>query len=94
MNITKLDLAHELKKNSLAPITIMEYQSIIEAFLFIITSHLKAGDKIELRGFGVFKVKDRKPRPARNPKTGAVVMLPERKVPVLRFSKLPRYAND
>jgi len=45
-----------------------------------ITGALAAGDTVELRNFGVFKVKTRKPRIGRNPKTGVTVSIPERKV--------------
>ncbi len=44
------------------------------------------GKKIELRGFGVFKQKSRRPRMARNPKTGEVVPLEKRFVPVFKPS--------
>ncbi len=45
-----------------------------------ITGALAAGKTVELRNFGVFKVKTRKPRIGRNPKTGVTVSIPERKV--------------
>ena len=45
-----------------------------------ITNALAAGKTVELRNFGVFKVKTRKPRIGRNPKTGVTVSIPERKV--------------
>ena len=45
-----------------------------------ITDALAAGNTVELRNFGVFKVKTRKPRIGRNPKTGVTVAIPERKV--------------
>lgn len=61
MNITdKLDLACDLRRTCKVPLTIPEYQSVIETTLFIIREHLKAGDKIELRGFGSFQVVQRK----------------------------------
>ena len=41
---------------------------------------LREGKTIELRNFGVFKVKSRRPRIGRNPKTGDTVPIPERKV--------------
>jgi len=44
----------------------------------VIFDALKAGNKIEIRNFGVFKVKRRKRRIGRNPKTGDVVPVPER----------------
>jgi nucleoid DNA-binding protein len=48
---------------------------------------LRQGRHIEIRGFGTFKVAVRKPRTARNPRTGETVPLPERKVPVFKVSR-------
>jgi len=48
------------------------FDTIVEA--------LSKGDTVELRNFGVFKVKVRKPRVGRNPKTGATVPIPEKRV--------------
>lgn len=41
---------------------------------------------VEIRGFGTFRVRDKRPRPARNPKTGAIVMIPARRVFLFRYS--------
>jgi integration host factor subunit beta len=43
---------------------------------------------LEIRGFGTFKVKERKARMARNPRTGDAVPVPARKVPVFKVSKM------
>jgi integration host factor subunit beta len=48
---------------------------------------LSTGKHIEIRGFGTFKVKDRRSRVARNPRTGDPVNVPARKVPVFKVSK-------
>jgi len=48
---------------------------------------IKRGERIELRGFGSFEVRERKPRLARNPKSGAAVKLQERKVPFFKTGK-------
>jgi len=53
---------------------------VVQKMLDHITAALMSGKTIELRNFGVFKVKNRKPRIGRNPKTGATVSIPERKV--------------
>ncbi len=47
---------------------------------------LVEGDKVELRGFGSFKVKSRRSRVARNPRTGASVMVPAKQVPYFKSS--------
>jgi nucleoid DNA-binding protein len=59
---------------------------VLEEFLDSIRQVLEQGRTIELRGFGTFYTKQRKARPARNPKTGETVPLPERIVPLFKFS--------
>jgi len=48
---------------------------------------LRAGDKIEIRGFGSFRTRQRKPRIGRNPKTGDRVEVPAKKIPFFKPSK-------
>ena len=56
------------------------------AFLDALTDALARGDRIELRGFGAFKVRHRKARTGRNPRTGEPVEAPLRDVPVFKPS--------
>ncbi|NOS35131.1 MAG: integration host factor subunit beta [Deltaproteobacteria bacterium] len=58
------------------------------------TETLKAGDKVEIRGFGSFKVKERKPRQGRNPKTGDTIDIPFKKVPFFKAGKELRERVD
>jgi DNA-binding protein HU-beta len=48
---------------------------------------LKKGDKVEIRGFGTFLMKERAPRVARNPKTGEKVTVPAKLVPAFKPGK-------
>jgi integration host factor subunit beta len=48
---------------------------------------LRTGDKIEIRGFGSFRTRQRQPRIGRNPKTGARVEVPAKKIPYFKPSK-------
>lgn len=57
---------------------------VIQGTLEAIIDILAKEGRLELRNFGVFLVKTRKPRPARNPKTGEPVMIPKRKVVVFK----------
>jgi integration host factor subunit beta len=57
-------------------------------------SAIKRGERIELRGFGSFTVRERKPRLGRNPKSGAEVKLEERKVPFFKTGKELRIMVD
>ncbi|MFQ5586831.1 MAG: integration host factor subunit beta [Thermodesulfobacteriota bacterium] len=58
------------------------------------TETLRAGDKVEIRGFGSFKVKERKPRQGRNPKTGDTIDIPFKKVPFFKAGKELRERVD
>lgn len=48
---------------------------------------LKAGDKVEIRGFGSFTIRERNGREARNPKSGEVVSIPSKKTPFFKTGK-------
>jgi integration host factor beta subunit len=75
-------LQEELKSYSLQDVTYavnIIFDSMINA--------IKRGERIELRGFGSFVVRKRKPRLGRNPKSGAEVKLAERKVPFFKTGK-------
>ena len=60
---------------------------IINVFFDTITKAISQNDRVELRGFGVFDVKVRDARIARNPKNGSVVAVPAKKVPFFRMGK-------
>ena len=59
---------------------------VVEELLEVISETLEKDNSIEIRGFGTFYTKIRKPRPARNIKTGETVPLKERVVPLFRYS--------
>ena len=75
-------------------VTKKECVLVIDAFLAAVKEALARGDGIELRGFGTFKVRHRKPRTARNPRTGEPVEVPPRRVPVFNPSRLLRNRVD
>ena len=60
---------------------------IINVFFNTISNAISQKDRVELRGFGVFGVKERDARIARNPKNGSVVAVPAKKVPFFRMGK-------
>jgi len=83
--VTKADLVREIsEKTGLAKKDIGE---AVDEFVSNIKRALAEGHHIEIRGFGTFKVKARKSRTARNPRTGDPVPLPSRRVPVFKVSK-------
>jgi nucleoid DNA-binding protein len=83
-NITKQDLIQESSKSSGHPQT--EARAVAEQFMQVVSEMLYDGKTIEIRGFGTFYTKERKPRPARNPRTGEICPLGRRRVALFRFS--------
>jgi nucleoid DNA-binding protein len=83
-NTTKQDLIQEASLSSGRPQT--ETRVVAEQFMRVITELLFEEKTIELRGFGTFYTKARKPRPARNPRTGEICPLGHRRVALFRFS--------
>ena len=76
--MTKKDMAKTIADK--VGITQLQTQEIIQRVLDGITETLVQEGRIELRNFGVFEVKKRKPRKARNPKTGESVSVPAKLV--------------
>ena len=60
---------------------------IVETIFESIVKSLRSGDKIEIRGFGSFRTRQRDARVGRNPKTGARVEVPAKKIPYFKPSK-------
>lgn len=58
----------------------IDVKRVVQRTLDIIMESLSRGETVELRNFGIFKVKTRKARLGRNPKTGESVEIPEKKV--------------
>jgi DNA-binding protein HU-beta/integration host factor subunit beta len=83
-NSTKHDLIVDVSKST--GLTQADTKIAVEELLGIIAEILETGKNIEIRGFGTFYTKIRKPRPARNPKTGEVVPLLKRIVPLFKYS--------
>jgi len=78
--MTKADLVDEI--SSQTKISKSETATIVDQLL----RALSEGKHIEIRGFGTFKVRERKARKARNPRSGAEVMVPAKLVPVFKAS--------
>jgi integration host factor subunit beta len=69
-------------------------ETVVNLFLQCITDALRAGDKVELRGFGSFRLRHRAPRAGRNPKTGETVPIPAKQVPWFKVGKALRLLVD
>jgi integration host factor subunit beta len=64
-----------------------DVENIVNAILNEITKALANGNRVELRGFGIFSVRNRKPRIGRNPRTGESVEVDEKWVPFFKTGK-------
>ena len=64
-----------------------DVERIVSTLFEEITAALARGDRVELRGFGAFSVKQRDARMGRNPRTGASVPVPEKAVPFFKAGK-------
>jgi len=84
VNTTKHDLIAQVAKR--IGLTQSDTKVVVEELLETISRLLEEQNSIEIRGFGTFYTKMRKPRPARNPKTGEVVPLNRRLVPLFKYS--------
>lgn len=83
--MTKADLIEEISR--VCEFTRKESEVIVEAIFDSVVRALREGDKIEIRGFGSFRTRQRKARIGRNPKTGARVDVPAKRVPYFKPSK-------
>ncbi|MCO5251572.1 MAG: integration host factor subunit beta [Candidatus Kapabacteria bacterium] len=87
--MTKADIVDEIARAT--GLTKIETKAVVDGVFASIIKAIADGRRIELRGFGVFKHKSRKPRMARNPKTGELVPLDKRYVPI--FKPSPDFLN-
>ena len=83
--MTKADLVD--KVTALGDLTRRDGEIIVDVLFDSVIGALKSGDKIEIRGFGSFRTRQRNSRIGRNPKTGAKVDVPAKKVPFFKPSK-------
>jgi len=83
--MTKADLIEEVSR--MAELTRKDSEVIVETIFDSVVRALRTGDKIEIRGFGSFRTRQRKPRVGRNPKTGDRVEVPPKKIPFFKPSK-------
>ncbi len=67
--------------------TKVQAEEVVDGILETIVSSLKKGDEVSIAGLGIFSVKDRAARMARNPKTGEQVKVAATKVPKFRAAK-------
>jgi integration host factor subunit beta len=83
--MTKADLVEEVTQ--IGDLTRRDGEVVVDTVFDAVIQALQAGDKIEIRGFGSFRIRQRKPRTGRNPKTGDKVEVPAKRVPYFKPSK-------
>ena len=84
--MNKSDLIETLAKR-LPNLAGRDVEVIVNTVFESMTDSLRKGERIEIRGFGSFEVRVRKPRIGRNPKTGMAVEVGERLVPFFKVGK-------
>lgn len=77
-----VDVVHEIVGG-----TKTSAEQAVEKIIDVITSSLKKGEEVSIAGLGIFTVRQRAARQARNPRTGAMVSVPAMKVPKFKASK-------
>ena len=83
--MTKADLVEQVANE--AEMTKKDAEQLVEIIFDSIIGALNKGEKIELRGFGSFRVRQRDSRKGRNPKTGAAVSIPAKRVAYFKPGK-------
>lgn len=86
MALTKSDLIAAVSAEN-AELTKKSVEGAVNAIFDAMRDALTQGDRIEIRGLGTFRVKERSPRLGRNPRTGEAVAIPARKVPCFVVGK-------
>lgn len=83
--LTKADLSQHLMDRLQIPKK--EADLLVNTFLDSIVGSLKEGDGVELRGFGSFRLRDRKARTGRNPRSGVTIEVPPKRVVYFKLGK-------
>jgi integration host factor subunit beta len=83
--MTKADLIEDISRA--AEMSRKDSELIVDTVFESIIRSLRSGQKIEIRGFGSFRTRERKSRLGRNPKTGARVEVPAKRIPYFKPSK-------
>lgn len=80
--MTKKDIV--MKVSNETNLTQIDVKKIVQRTLDVVVESLERGETVELRNFGVFKVKSRRGRLGRNPRTGEEVTVPEKRVVIFK----------
>ena len=84
--MTKSELIQKLAERN-PHLYLRDIEKIVETIFEEITAALAKGDRVELRGFGAFSIKERESRTGRNPRTGATVKVDAKRLPFFKTGK-------
>ena len=84
--MTKSDIIKEVADGT--GLTKVEIEAVLDGVILSISEALKRGERVDLRGFGSFVIKQRAARDARNPATREIVRLKERFIPAFKVSRI------
>jgi integration host factor subunit beta len=91
--VTKADLVEEVVRVSELPRK--EAETVVETVFDCIIQAMQSNEKVEIRGFGSFRSRQRRGRVGRNPKTGEKVQVPPKRIPYFKPSKeLKDFVNE
>lgn len=91
--MTKSELVEQLSTNA-ESLNKKEAELVVNTIFTSIGDALVSGDRVEIRGFGSFSIRERDAREARNPKSGEVVSIPAKKTPFFKTGKELRSRVD
>jgi len=84
--MTKSELVEKLVETN-ASLSRKESELVVNLIFDSMCEALKNGEKVEIRGFGSFTIREREAREARNPKSGDVVKIPAKRTPFFKTGK-------
>jgi len=84
--MTKADIVEQVSEAT--GLTKVETEAVVDGVIFYIKDSLQRGERVDMRGFGSFFVKQRPAREARNPATNEKLFLDKRYIPIFKVSKL------
>ncbi len=84
--MTKSELVEKIVESN-SVLTRKESELVVNLVFDAMSSALRKGEKVEIRGFGSFTIRERGPREARNPKSGEVVRIPAKRTPFFKTGK-------
>jgi len=91
--MTKSELIEQLVDVDV-PLSKKESELVVNTIFDSIAEALAVGDRVEIRGFGSFSIRERDSRQARNPKSGEVIQIPAKRAPFFKTGKELRYRVD